>query len=294
MAPMALNETLTGEVCHIEGAKPGSARYNSRKTDVERHAYNNLILMCPTHHTVIDDDEEAYSVKRLHKIKAEHEERSAPIAEPEASRVAQAFVQSVITTGQSGGISAHTVNASSITVQSGPSTNHLTHQRQMQAVEHLWQVIRNLSSEFGLVVYIDTIMLAEEIDGYFRRGEHRHVMDCVREYADINAALNKLKKSGALDAAKERPFVTHRLWSVFFVTQAVYARNALLLTNSYKEHKLVNWRQDTGTDQLLRAILPAQTVEHLKTLSIGGLRGSIDQLENQFLAEAGMNRPEFA
>jgi hypothetical protein len=29
---------------------------------VERHAYANLVLMCPTHHTVIDDDEEAYTV----------------------------------------------------------------------------------------------------------------------------------------------------------------------------------------------------------------------------------------
>jgi hypothetical protein len=36
---MALNETLTGEVCHIKGARPGSARYDPRQPDVERHAY---------------------------------------------------------------------------------------------------------------------------------------------------------------------------------------------------------------------------------------------------------------
>jgi hypothetical protein len=46
-APMALNETLTGEVCHIKGARPGSARYDPQQTDVERHQYQNLILMCP-------------------------------------------------------------------------------------------------------------------------------------------------------------------------------------------------------------------------------------------------------
>ena len=154
VAPMALNETLTGEVCHIKGARPGSARYDALQTDVERHAYSNLILMCPTHHTVIDDDEEAYTVGRLHKIKSEHEERSTPIPDAAASKVAQVFVRSVVNTGQSGGLSAHTVNASNITVQSGPSTSHLTHQRQIQAVEHLWQVTRNLSSEFGLVVFV--------------------------------------------------------------------------------------------------------------------------------------------
>jgi hypothetical protein len=142
-SPMAFDDTLTGEVCHIKGARPSSARYDPQQTDVERHAYNNLILMCPTHHTVIDDDEEAYTVERLHKMKAEHEAHSAPVPDAQANTVAQSFVQSVSNIGQSGGLSAHTVSASNITLQSGPSTNHLT-QPQIEAVEHLWQIIRNL------------------------------------------------------------------------------------------------------------------------------------------------------
>jgi hypothetical protein len=80
-------------------------------------------------------------------------------------------------------------------------------------------------------------------------------------------------------------------WSVFFVLQAMYGRTALLLTNSYKERKLVNWREDSGCDQLLRAILPAQVAEHVKGLQVNGLRTPIDYLEGQFLAEAGMNKP---
>jgi len=85
---MTLNETLTGEVCHIKGARPGSARFDPGQTDVERHAYANLVLMCPTHHTVIDDDEEAYTVKRLCEIKAAHEAQSAPIPDAEAATIA--------------------------------------------------------------------------------------------------------------------------------------------------------------------------------------------------------------
>ena len=64
-APMAFAETLTGEVCHIKGTKPGSARHDPNQSDVERHEYKNLVLMCPTHHTVIDDDEDAYTVEYL-------------------------------------------------------------------------------------------------------------------------------------------------------------------------------------------------------------------------------------
>jgi len=291
---MALNETLVGEVCHIKGSKPGSARYDLNQSEVERHAYGNLVLMCPTHHTVIDDDEEAYTVERLYKIKAEHEANSTVVPDEQAEKVAQTFQQTIINIGQSGGLSAHTVNASNLTVQGGPSTNHITHKRQIQAIEYLWQVILNLSNEFGSVVFIDQILLAEEIDAYFRRAEHGQVMETIREFTSLNTALDKLSKSGALIASKERPFVSQRLWSIFFVLQAVYARSALLLTNSYKERKLVNWRDDTGIDQHLRALLPAQTVEGFRKMSFGGLRSAIDHLEHRFLVEAGMNRPQSA
>jgi hypothetical protein len=290
-ASMALNDTLTGEVCHIKGTRPGSARYDPTQADVERHAYANLVLMCPTHHTVIDDDEEAYTVERLCKIKAAHEAQSVPISDAEAAKVAEFFVQSITNVGQSGGLSAHTVNASTITVQSAPSTSHLTHQRQIQAVEHLWQVVGNLSSEFSLVIFVDTILTSQELNAYFEDGEHAHIVDCVREYADMKLPIRKFANAGANEAAKERPFVTHRLWSVFYVLQGIYGRTALLLTNSYKERRFVNWREDSGCDQLLRAILPAQAVEHAKGQAIGGLRTAVDYLESQFLAEAGMNKP---
>jgi hypothetical protein len=289
-APMAFNETLTGEVCHIKGLRPGSARHDPNQSDVERHDYTNLILMCPTHHTVIDDDEDAYSVEYLLKLKSRNEQRSDPVPEEEASRVARDFVL-ISNHGQSGGISAQTVNASNITLQSAPSTNHLTHQRQIQAVEALWQIARNLAKEFSQVVFVDNILVVSELNAYFHHREHSRIMECINEYADMNIAIKKMGAAGALDgASKERPFVSHRLWSVFFVLQAIYGRTALLLTNSYKERKLVDWREDSGCDQLLRAILPPAIVDEAKSKIFGGLRFAIDHLESQFLAEAGMNK----
>ena len=88
----------------------------------------------------------------------------------------------------------------------------------------------------------------------------------------MNLALRKFASAGADDAAKERPFVSNRLWAIFSVLQGVYGRTALLLTNSYKERRFVNWRTDSGCDHLLRAILPALVVEQTKGQTIGGLR----------------------
>lgn len=289
---MALNETLTGEVCHIKGVRPGSARYDPNQSPGERHHYQNLVLMCPTHHTVIDDDEESYTVERLQRIKCEHEEGATPVSETEASRIAETFVQSVANVGQSGGLSAHTVNASSITVQSAPSGNPFTHHRQIAAVENLWQVLRNFASEFSSVIFIDTILLPQEIDSYLKGEDNNSLMEAVVEYSDPQLAIMKMTNAGGNDAAKDRPFVSHRLWSVFFVIQAIYGRTALLLTNSFKERRFIDWRNDSGCDQLLRAVLPGQSVGHVKSLQMNGLRTAIDYLESQFLAEAGMNKPQ--
>jgi hypothetical protein len=110
--PAALIEgsTVVGEICHIKGAKPGSARHDDQQSVAERHGFDNLILMCRKHHTVIDDDDEAYTVDRLLKMKADHESHAEGIEADFAERAAQLLVnQPVVSVNQSGGITAHTV-----------------------------------------------------------------------------------------------------------------------------------------------------------------------------------------
>ena len=50
-------ETVVGKVCHIKAAQLAGPRYDPQQTAAERHGYDNLILLCGKHHTVIDDDE---------------------------------------------------------------------------------------------------------------------------------------------------------------------------------------------------------------------------------------------
>lgn len=67
---------VTGRISHIKARSPGGPRYDALQTEDERHHFDNLVLLCPIHHDVIDDDPVAYSVERLTKMKLEHE--SAP------------------------------------------------------------------------------------------------------------------------------------------------------------------------------------------------------------------------
>ena len=73
------------EICHIKGEKITSARHDESQTPEERHGFENLILLCGTHHKVIDDDEDTYTVERLLAMKAKHEAKHQ--GEPEPSDV---------------------------------------------------------------------------------------------------------------------------------------------------------------------------------------------------------------
>jgi len=58
-------------ICHIEGANPGSERYRAGMTDKERNDYENLILLCVQHHDETNDVSR-YTVDALKKMKADH------------------------------------------------------------------------------------------------------------------------------------------------------------------------------------------------------------------------------
>jgi hypothetical protein len=99
-------ETVVGEICHIKARSPDGPRYDANQTAEQRHGYDNLVLMCSLHHTVIDDDPVGYTVERLASLKAEHERAAGTMADVEANSGAQML----LSVNQSGGIAAHTIH----------------------------------------------------------------------------------------------------------------------------------------------------------------------------------------
>lgn len=65
-----------GEMAHINGKNPGSNRHEATQPVEERDLYENLILLCPNHHTEIDkpENEERYPVDWLISEKLRHEQ----------------------------------------------------------------------------------------------------------------------------------------------------------------------------------------------------------------------------
>jgi hypothetical protein len=62
-------------MAHICGDKPGSNRHDPRQSEAQRDDYTNLILLCPTHHALVDrrENEAEYPASVLLQMKATHE-----------------------------------------------------------------------------------------------------------------------------------------------------------------------------------------------------------------------------
>jgi formylglycine-generating enzyme required for sulfatase activity len=93
-ATLVIGDTVTAEICHIKAQSGGGPRYDPAQTDEERHAFENLLLLCPSHHKVVDQNPDEYTVERLCEIKVAHEARHAGGAEP-SDEVVQRLLASV-------------------------------------------------------------------------------------------------------------------------------------------------------------------------------------------------------
>lgn len=65
--------TITGEICHIRAQSEGGPRFDKAQTEIERHGFDNLVLLCRRHHKVVDTQPDVYPTEALQEIKAIHE-----------------------------------------------------------------------------------------------------------------------------------------------------------------------------------------------------------------------------
>lgn len=77
-ATLVINETVLAEICHIRARRKGGPRYDPLLSEQQKNAAANLIILCPTCHTLVDKDKTgAFSVDWLETIKATHERGGA-------------------------------------------------------------------------------------------------------------------------------------------------------------------------------------------------------------------------
>jgi hypothetical protein len=84
--------TVTGIVCHIKARSRGGARYDPKQTEEERHAFENLILMCARHSKLIDSEPKRFTVDLLQEMKARREQEGSLELSPSDAMKAEALL----------------------------------------------------------------------------------------------------------------------------------------------------------------------------------------------------------
>lgn len=74
-AHMLEDDKMIGELAHIRGNRPGSARYDPGMSESQKNSPENLILLCPTCHTQIDRRPGKYMAARLREMRQRHTDR---------------------------------------------------------------------------------------------------------------------------------------------------------------------------------------------------------------------------
>jgi hypothetical protein len=264
--PVFLEGALVAAVCHIRGEKAGSARYDPKQPPEERQAYANLVLMCATHHAVIDDDEVSYTVDRLLQIKAAHEAEATPIPDVEVTKIVQVYINTI-------NVEAH-------------AHTHERTARELKAIETIWSLMLGLQQQLSDVIFFDTIFTQQELTRFFCGSQRHPVFDAMRPYADPSVVVDKINKAKAADAPLERPFVGDHLYAYYTALQAVLARSAMLLSLSFKDRRFHNWRDDDLIDAYAKSVIPGSIVDELKKRGTYALHGLVEEIQKRFVAES--------
>ena len=84
---LTMKEANFSNIAHIVAASPNGPRGSDPLPHSRRHELENLILVCPVHHKLIDSNEHAhdYPTDRLHEIKRTHGDRIHRLTEYKAN-----------------------------------------------------------------------------------------------------------------------------------------------------------------------------------------------------------------
>jgi len=89
---------ILGHAAHIIARSPEGPRGDPSVPPEALDRYENLILLCPYHHTLVDGDTAKYTVEGLHRMKQEHEsqiEAAFAMGDPWKCDVAQLYYVNV-------------------------------------------------------------------------------------------------------------------------------------------------------------------------------------------------------
>lgn len=152
--------TITGEICHIKARHIGGPRFDLTQSEEDRHAFDNLILLCRHHHKVIDSEPGLYTEDALAEMKLIHENGAGRIERAEDGFFAKLLLNDFrrasvthnsgnVAINSPGTMQAHTINVNTTTKKISVSAPPGTIGSDQDASRYLQHLIKRYNEFAG-------------------------------------------------------------------------------------------------------------------------------------------------
>lgn len=151
-------------------------------------------------------------------------------------------------------------------------------ERKLQAIDTLWGRVLQLRAGLPpLLGFIDILT----VDEYKGIKDHP-------KFIDLSQGFSVEKLSTLVDSETERvrPYVGEYTWAVFFSYEAIMLRIVALLLAGRTDAEKLEWHKDSGTRQLIQAVLSATDLKEFDDTVFGKVTWLQRKLESKILCAA--------
>ena len=102
----------------------------------------------------------------------------------------------------------------------------------IESVESTWRAVRSLEEHYKEIIFLDSILLPEEIQNGLISNDSELFSPIVNKYENFSTVTEMFERDGALTSGIERLYVGDRLWLIFrtYMVSLRYARLDYTLT----------------------------------------------------------------
>ena len=143
-----------------------------------------------------------------------------------------------------------------------------------------------IEEEFSDVTLVDSNLPASELDQCFRGKRDIGDLAGASTISKTTSCRSNIATDHTADVEDSRLYVSDRLFDIYSTLLTLHGRTAMLITMSFKDKRLYDWRTDGSLNGTLRKSLDAGPIEAAKRMPLGGIKALIAELESQFQREA--------
>jgi hypothetical protein len=148
-------------------------------------------------------------------------------------------------------------------------------ERKLQAMDTLWGRVLKLRSNLPPILGFVDILTVDEYRGI---KDHRTFRTLSEGWS-----MDKITQLIDRDVEQVRPYIGEYIWAVYYSYQAVMLRIVYLLHEGRSDAEKLEWHKDSGTRQLIEAVLPPDECKEFDATRFGKITWLQRRLESKIL-----------